>query len=865
MASVRTKTDTGVEDLASYFKRINFDLDLSPSARKPLPKLKPVTANTSRKAISAASSKPRKASSVAPSEASQGFVKYTYHSSRRLSPSASSFVPSRPIKGAQSPADPFQDSSPVDPTQGNTPVDPRYEALGEQEKRLLAILKSPRGSQQPFQLIQNESPTRTPPVVSHDSETSPCSVCPYDTATCPCPLQYAQFGIEEFAVESDLTSRHVTPEFEVPGSIDLSKSPSYTLPISALPHTLRSSSIDATMPPLGNLFGLGNSRYAPSRPSSLYNPLNPVSADRTPPVPLANEEDLQQQSALQADLQRQAQLKREAEQAAEVRLIREQEERERQRLAKFKADKEEMEWRLAEARRAAQFKREQEERERQRLAKIQAEKVEAERREREERARRAAQLKREEEERERQRLAKLKAEKEEAERREREERARRAAQLKREQEERERERLAKLKAEKEEAELRERFRRQEEAKRAQLKRQQEERERLAKIQAEKEEAERKERERQLLLQAQRIDAIGQIEAYVKDSSMKYGILMKQTDDEIDQQASDLESFNDKIAAKKTEYAKIEQQLKNLGVELQGMAAAKVGMDKDLRQLVDNKTELLSAAQKVRNEAAEKTKTLKEKSLSSNEVAKILEFIKPEFETPEVELSRLSLSDKPECSDDDSESSGNEDGFVDLGATPAPAYWKLDDTGVEADRVVKLVNLPTNITVVTIQALVWGGPLDRIVYTPGESTAEIHFLIGQDCQKYYKATANHIPFPGNEERLVRVEKCPPSPRHPFLRYAWEEKLTRYVLATGIPEGWTKAELKKFAGSHNREVEQVLFGKDSSGKRLCEFRFLNIFHANAFKFLMKRDIDFYKVKTEYSKDQCAVHRGVHTQPR
>ncbi|KAK8172376.1 hypothetical protein BKA80DRAFT_340096 [Phyllosticta citrichinensis] len=860
MASVRTKTDTGAEDLASYFKRINFDLDLSPSARKPSPKLKPVTANTSRKATSAASSKPRKASSVAPSEAPQGFVKYTYYSSKRLSPSANSFVPSRPIERAQSSADPFQDSSPVDPPQDNTPVDPRYEALGDQEKRLLAILKSPRGSQQPFQLIQNESLSRRPPVVSHVSETSPCSVCPYDTATCPCPLQYAQFDIEEFAVESDVTSsRHVTPEFEAQGSIDLSKSPSYTLPISALPQTLRSSSIGATMPPLGNLLGLGNSRYAPSRPSSLYNPLNPVSADRTPPVPLANEEDLQQQSALQADFQRQAQLKREAEQAEEVRLIGEQEERERQRLAQFKADQEELERRVAEARRAAQLKKELEERERQRLAKLKAEKEEAERWEllrREQEAKRAAQLS----------LAKLQAEKEEAERREREEKARRAAQLKREQEERERERLAKLKAEKEEAELRERFRRQEEAKRAaQLKREQEERERqrLAKIQAEKEEAERKERERQLLLQAQRIDAIAQIEAYVKDSSKKYGILMKQTDDEIDQQASDLKSLNTQIAAKKTEYARIEQQLKNLGAELHSMAATKMGMDKDLRQLVDNKAELLSETQKLQTEAAEKAKTLKEKSLSSNDFAKILEFIKPEFEA--IELSRLSLSDKPEDSDDDGESSGDEDGFVDLGATPAPAYWKLDDTGVEADRVVKLVNLPTNITVVSVQALVWGGPLDRIVYTPGESTAEIHFLIGQDCQKYYKATANHIPFPGDEERLVRVQKCPPSPRHPFLRYAWEEKLTRYVLATGIPDGWTKAELRKFAGSHNRQVEQVLFGKDSRGNRACEFRFLNIFHANAFTFLMKRDIDFYKVKTEYSKDQCAVHRGVHLQLR
>ncbi|KAK7551218.1 hypothetical protein IWX49DRAFT_578221 [Phyllosticta citricarpa] len=846
--------DRSEENLATFLQRLNFDLNLSPSTKPSKPQLKPVTSSQTPKANSGASRKSSKASPVKP----------RYQSPNRLSARANSFVPSASVQETPASADPFQEKSPVDPPKQKTAVDPRYESLDKQGKILLSILKSPPGTVHSFKVIQNGSPSKAGPTLRRDSTSSPCSACPYDSATCPCPIRYPpQVDIEEFAVESDLaSSRHGTPEFEAPGSIDTlrseSKSPNYNLPISAIAQTLRSSSIGATMAPaLGGLFGLGNSRFAPKRPSTLYNPFQPVNAERFPQAPPTNEENVQQQSAMQADLQLQAQIKREAEEAEYAQLKKEQEDYERERLAKFKATKEEAERREREkrmeaAKRAAQLQKEQEEREHQRLLRIQMMRDELERREHD-----------------RQLLAKLKLEQEEAELREqlrREEESKRAAQLKREHEERERQRLAKIQAVKEEAARLER----EKAKRAaQLKKEEEEREhqRLAKFQAEKEETELKERERQLLLKVQRVDAIAQIQAYAKDGDKKYEILVKQADDKIDQQTSDLDSFNTSIDAKEIEYAQLKHQLKTLGEELSSMTATKMGMDKDLRQLEESKSELVAKAQTLQDEASEKTEMLKNEFLSSEDVATILEFIKPELEiqAPEVELSRLSLSDKVEDSDDDEESSGDEDSFVDLGATRIPAWWKLNDTGIEADRVVKLVNLPTNITEVEIQALVWGGPLDRIVYKRGDSTAEVYFLIGQDCGKYYKATANHILYPGDEKRLIRVEKCPPSPRHPFLRYAWENQVTRCVLATGVPDGWTKGELKKFAASHGREVEQVLFGKTKSGVRLAEFRFLNITNANAFKFLLKRDIDFYKVKTTYAADQCAVKRGVHTEPR
>lgn len=71
------------------------------------------------------------------------------------------------------------------------------------------------------------------------------------------------------------------------------------------------------------------------------------------------------------------------------------------------------------------------------------------------------------------------------------------------------------------------------------------------------------------------------------------------------------------------------------------------------------------------------------------------------------------------------------------------------------RSVILTGLPANTTITEVAGLVWGGNLDRVDFTPGSGRARVRFLKGNDCQKYYAATANGIVHP-REKTTVLVE-------------------------------------------------------------------------------------------------------------
>ncbi|KAK8253438.1 hypothetical protein IWZ00DRAFT_542540 [Phyllosticta capitalensis] len=963
--SPKTDSDRSSERLSSFLKRINFDVDLSPSAKQNAsPKPKQVAPVAPPRVSSANASAPVKAAKpkpAAPVEANLSAAP-EHLKVKKLKPSASPPPQPRPVRFLHSPKkklssppsteayaedffsgpkledyakDLFSRPNLTDSQRGTDRalLDKNYKSSPEHKERLLAIFKSEFSS-------QSSSPATTP-------------------------------------------SRADTPRPQ-------SKSPSHNLPVDYIQHTLRSSSIGATMSPVADNFGLNASKYAPATasprlgqqlsnsslsthskgprpthdplsqprsnsslsthskgPRPAYNPLDPHArpgftrpvvpqqsdfqqphAVRTPLVKSEDEDidyfrpQVPQQPIFQSsEAVRSPDVKDEHtrhyfhsevhRRAPECQALKEKEEelerreeherhifKERELRNQAQDQRNDRERRIArqplsqvdvqrrdtlarqteiqgeenQRRLALQAKTLceendrllKEEAERHRLALIAkqkaAEKAEAERvaelkRRHDELQRQQAELRAQEE---RQRVAKFKAEEEERERiaKLKAEEERQVAKLKAEEE---RQRVAKLKAEEEERQRLAKLKAEEERQRIA---EEEERQRLAKIKAE---AERKARELELLMQGLRQDATDKIQAHLGERLEAFENFVAQLDEKMSSKAVGINGFESNIAAKETEIAELEKHLDNLKLELSSMADTKMEMEKDFREFQLQKSEYQGKAEVLKQDAATQLEQLQDTSLSSEDVEKILGSFIPtdnQIEVPELELSQLSLRDRPECGEEvDGESSGSEEGEIN-GSAPVehPVFWAWMETGIEADRVVKLINLTTNATVVDIQALVWGGPLAQIVYTPGSTEAKVYFLDGKHANRYYNATANHIPYPGDEDRLIEVHKCDPSPRHPFLRWALETGVTRNILCTGMPE-WTKAECKNFASKHGREVEQVLYGKTKSGLRIVEFRFLNIHHANAFKHLLKTDIELYTVKTEYAKDQCAVHRNVH----
>ncbi|KAK8214537.1 hypothetical protein IWZ01DRAFT_481447 [Phyllosticta capitalensis] len=998
--SPKTDSDRSPERLSSFLKRINFDVDLSPSAKQNAsPKPKQVAPFAPPRVSSANASAPVKAAKPKPSAPVEANLSAApeHLKAKKLKPSASPPPQPRPARFLSSPNKKLSSPPSIETYAKDFFSGPTLEDYAKHFFSAPHLTDSQRGKQ----IL-----TTTPRTYPRNIQRVNWEHCHHPIA-CPKPrriLTIPPWLAEQTGralldknyknspehkerllaiLKSEFSSQSTSPA-TTPSRADTprpqSKSPSHNLPVDYIQHTLRSSSIGATMSPVADNFGLNASKYAPATasprlgqqlsnsslsthskgprpaydplsqprsnsslsthskgPRPAYNPLEPLARSGTLRPVVPQQSDFQQPHAVRTPLvksededidyfgtqapqqpifqsseavrspdvkdehtrhyfhsevhrrapecqalkEKEEELERRGEH--ERRIFKERELRNqaqdqrndrerriaRQPLSQVDVQRrdtlarqteiqgEENQRRLALQAKAlceVNDRLLKEEAERHRLALIAkqkaAEKAEAERvaelkRRHDELQRQKAELRAQEEE--RQRAAKFKAEGEERERIAKlkaEEERQRVAKLKAEEEERQR--LAKLKAEEERQRIAE----------------EEERQRLAKLKAE---AERKARELELLMQGLRQDATDKIHAHLIERLEAFENFMAQLDEKMSRKAAGINSFENNIAAKETEIAELEKQLDNLKSELSSMADTKMEMEKDFREIQLQKSEYQGRAEVLKQDAATQLEKLQDTSLSSEDVENILASFIPtdnQIEVPELELSQLSLRDRSECGEAVAgESSDDEEGEVN-GSAPVehPVFWAWMETGIEADRVVKLINLPTNATVVDIQALIWGGPLAQIEYTPGSTEAKVYFLDGKHANRYYDATANHIPYPGDEDRLIEVHKCDPSPRHPFLRWALETGVTRNILCTGMPE-WTKADCKSFASKHGREVEQVLYGKTKSGLRIVEFRFLNIHHANAFKHLLKTDIELYTVKTEYAKDQCAVHRNVH----
>lgn len=137
--------------------------------------------------------------------------------------------------------------------------------------------------------------------------------------------------------------------------------------------------------------------------------------------------------------------------------------------------------------------------------------------------------------------------------------------------------------------------------------------------------------------------------------------------------------------------------------------------------------------------------------------------------------------------------------------------------VVASRWVELSNLPDTFGPRDVTALVWGGAVEQVRYTPRASTAKIGFVSAACCANYHEQTASDIEY---DFRMIKVEmiRDVPEPMTLEVMGHLQNGATRCVVATGPREDLTVGDIKKLAKEDGRQVEHVSIGRDTQGVRL-----------------------------------------------
>ncbi|KAF9637914.1 hypothetical protein BFW01_g8810 [Lasiodiplodia theobromae] len=502
----------------------------------------------------------------------------------------------------------------------------------------------------------------------------------------------------------------------------------------------------------------------------------------------------------------------------------------------------------------------------------------------------------------------IKRQKEEEERLQREKEE--AERLRREKEEAER-----FQREKEEAERRQREK--EEAER--LQREKEEAERL---QREREEAERIKREKEEAEEAARRAALYErIDQVEEDGLSKIQAMQLELQKSIEESTMRQQQISNDMNAKKSEIDEVQETLKRVQLEFQDLQDAEVSITAKLEADTRECDELQTASEQIIERASTLRKEVEEKTLKSLDEIEAFKLpgnieqqtapaFKDDKPTPPDDQSSTDSSSEPDGSSQEQASpqhngdktkhdkTGNggvsqgdvvqskpnivENGKVKniMSTEPVSTHRKANSNqslenkfkfeewpsqearpfGGAQKRLVKLYNLPISSTVASIQAFVWGGRIEKIEYTPGNTYAWILFMRGQDCEKYYSDTANGIEHPDGN-RTIWVELGEAVSVNETLRGFYDAGHTRCVRAVGADEDWGETALVKLASAKKRKLERIVNGANPKGLRVIEFRFTNIVDAGRFKVELQNDIDWEHCNIYFGTDPCETNTGVH----
>lgn len=119
------------------------------------------------------------------------------------------------------------------------------------------------------------------------------------------------------------------------------------------------------------------------------------------------------------------------------------------------------------------------------------------------------------------------------------------------------------------------------------------------------------------------------------------------------------------------------------------------------------------------------------------------------------------------------------------------------------------------------SLIWGGPVESLEFTPGNTFAMVKFMKPTDCAAFYEGTANGIQLTESRDDggLGNVVWVEPDEGvfsiNEQLESLIKNMATRVVRAVGVDSDWGMPALFKIASEHNRVVEDIVDGKNTSG--------------------------------------------------
>jgi hypothetical protein len=145
--------------------------------------------------------------------------------------------------------------------------------------------------------------------------------------------------------------------------------------------------------------------------------------------------------------------------------------------------------------------------------------------------------------------------------------------------------------------------------------------------------------------------------------------------------------------------------------------------------------------------------------------------------------------------------------------PPIACAKLTGPGQHLRRVI-LVNLPAELELKEIFSIIWGGRVESLRYTPGESTCTVLFLTADACKSYCRAAAAGVPWPKDHTRLITIASVEERKPNEFESGLVETQVSRCIRVTKISQNVGLEVLKAVAMEKERVVERMVNGKYGS---------------------------------------------------
>jgi hypothetical protein len=127
------------------------------------------------------------------------------------------------------------------------------------------------------------------------------------------------------------------------------------------------------------------------------------------------------------------------------------------------------------------------------------------------------------------------------------------------------------------------------------------------------------------------------------------------------------------------------------------------------------------------------------------------------------------------------------------------------------RRIVLANLPAEVELKDIFCILWGGRVESVRYTKGESTCTVLFLTTEACKSYCLDAAAGVQWPHDRQRVITIESIEELEQNEFEAGLVGTKVSRCVRVANLSPDISSQVLRAVATQGDRVVERILSGK------------------------------------------------------